>query len=478
MTRSISIAVVGSGYVGLVAAACFAEIGHQVVCVDNDERKVAMLRAGGVPIHEEHLKELLDRHRDRSLTFTSDLREATREAQAIFIAVGTPQSGSGSADLSYVDAVASEIARSIDSYKVLVEKSTVPVYTNEWVRRVIERNGVPRELFDVASNPEFLREGTAVGDFLHTDRIVVGTDSERAASLMSAIYEPLTGGAYYERPDGIPGACSAQALPPIVHVSTKAAELIKHASNAFLAVKISFINVVANICEAVGADVKQVAQGMGMDARIGSRFLEAGIGYGGSCFPKDVAAFRYVAEQCGISFGMLSEVEKTNSEQKQRFFRKVRSALWTFRGKRLGVLGLAFKGGTDDIRESPAIEIVEMLLREGCSIDAFDPAAMQRTAEVLPPSSSMHYVEDPYAAARDKDALLILTDWQEFVDLDLDRLLAGLRYPIILDGRNLFEPAHMAARGFTYISVGRQELNAHKEAQKSVPTDHVPVLRA
>jgi UDP-glucose 6-dehydrogenase len=297
MNGSFCIAVVGSGYVGLVAAACFAEIGHTVICVDNDEAKVAMLREGGVPIHEEYLKLLLDRYRETAITFTTDLRGATRDADAIFIAVGTPQSGTGSADLSYVDAVASEIARSIDRYKVIVEKSTVPVYTNEWIRRVVERNGVPRELFDVASNPEFLREGTAVSDFLHTDRIVVGTDSIRAATLMSAIYEPLTSGRYYASATSIPGCCGQDAVPPLLHVSTKAAELIKHASNAFLAVKISFINTVANICEAVGADVEQVARGIGMDKRIGSRFLQAGVGYGGSCFPKDVAAFRYVAEQ-------------------------------------------------------------------------------------------------------------------------------------------------------------------------------------
>ena len=464
MKSPIRITVVGSGYVGLVAAACFAEIGHSVICVDNDESKVTMLRNGGVPIHEEYLRELLERHHPSAITFTSDLRSATQEADAIFIAVGTPQSGTGSADLSYVDAVASEIARSIDRYKVIVEKSTVPVYTNEWIRRVIERNGVPRELFDIASNPEFLREGTAVSDFLHTDRIVVGTDSPRAAELMSAIYEPLTGGSYYTNANSVPGHCNAEALPPIVHVSTKAAELIKHASNAFLAVKISFINVVANICEAVGADVKQVAYGIGMDERIGGKFLQAGIGYGGSCFPKDVAAFRYVAEQCGIPFGLLTEVEKINVEQKRRFFQKVRSALWTFRGKKLGVLGLAFKGGTDDIRDSPAIEIVEMLLREGCSIDAFDPAAMERTAEVLPASESMHYVEDAYAAARDKDALLILTDWQEFAELDLDRLHRSLRYPIILDGRNLYAPEHLAERGFTYLSVGRQDALPTREA--------------
>lgn len=469
MKSPICISVVGSGYVGLVAAACFAEIGHKVICVDNDETKVAMLCAGGVPIHEEYLKELLDRHRGSAITFTSDLREATREADAIFIAVGTPQSGTGSADLSYVDAVASEIARSIESYKVIVEKSTVPVYTNEWIRRVVERNGVPRELFDVASNPEFLREGTAVVDFLHTDRIVVGTDSPRAAALMASIYEPLTSGEYYKSQSSVPGHLGVDTPPPLLHVSTKAAELIKHASNAFLAVKISFVNVVANICEAVGADVNQVAQGMGMDARIGPRFLQAGIGYGGSCFPKDVAAFRYVAEQFGIPFGMLSEVEKINTEQKLRFFRKVRSVLWTFRGKKLGVLGLAFKGGTDDIRESPAIEIVEMLLREGCSIDAYDPAAMERTAEVLPASDSMHYVEDAYAAARGKDALLILTDWQEFAELDLDRVHQSLRYPIVLDGRNLYDPEYMASRGFTYHSVGRKDSLPSRESVARMP---------
>jgi UDPglucose 6-dehydrogenase len=464
MGKSVSIAVVGSGYVGLVAAACFAEIGHHVVCVDNDERKVTMLREGGVPIHEEYLPELLSRHRNGLVTFTSDLRAATQAADAIFIAVGTPQSLTGSADLSYVDAVASEIARSITSYKVIVEKSTVPVYTNEWIRRVVERNGVPRELFDVASNPEFLREGTAVVDFLHTDRIVVGTDSERAAGVLADIYRPLTEGTYYQNADAVPGCCSTEARPPLLNVSTKAAELIKHASNAFLAVKISFINVVANICEAVGADVEQVSRGIGMDERIGPRFLKAGVGYGGSCFPKDVAAFRYVAEQFGIPFGLLSEVEKINTEQKLRFFQKVRAALWTFRGKKLGVLGLSFKGGTDDIRDSPALEIVSMLLKEGCSIDAFDPAAMERTAEVLPVSDQMHYVEDAYAAARDKDALLILTDWQEFGELDLAQLNESLRYPIIIDGRNLYDPAELAARGFTYISVGRPTVNQTREA--------------
>src|ERR1035438_3122065 len=457
--ESVTIAVVGSGYVGLVAAACFAEIGHRVICIDNDESKVRMLHDGGVPIHEEHLPELLARHRGKTLEFTSDLRGATQSAQAIFIAVGTPQSQTGSADLSYVDAVASEIARSMDSYKVIVEKSTVPVYTNEWIRRVIERNGVPKDLFDVTSNPEFLREGTAVVDFLHADRIVIGAATERASDLLKQLYLPLTSGEYYRNANAVPGPRSVEDPPPILHTSTKAAEIIKHASNAFLATKISFINIVANICEAAGADVEEVARGIGMDSRIGTKFLRAGIGYGGSCFPKDVAAFRNVAELVGVDFGLLHEVEKINEEQKARFFQKVRSALWTFRGKKIGVLGLAFKGGTDDIRESPAIEIVKKLLSEGCIVSAYDPAAEARTKELIPAGAQMRYVDSPYAAAQDADALLILNDWSEFAELDLAKLHYTLRYPIIIDGRNLYDPTTMTEHGFTYLSVGRPGLS-------------------
>jgi UDPglucose 6-dehydrogenase len=464
MSQKISIAVVGSGYVGLVATACFAEIGHRVICVDNDEAKLRTLESGGVPIHEDYLPELLTRHRGQSIEFTSDLRSATKAAQAIFIAVGTPQSRTGSADLSYVDAVASEIARSIDQYKVIVEKSTVPVYTNEWIRRVVERNGVPRELFDVASNPEFLREGTAVVDFLHADRIVVGADTDRAGDLLKAIYEPLTSGKYYQSPNAVPGPHGESHAPPILLTSTKAAEIIKHASNAFLATKISFINVVANICEAVGADVEEVARGMGMDSRIGPKFLRAGVGYGGSCFPKDVAAFRHVADQLGVDFALLKEVEKINEEQKRRFFQKVRSALWTFRGKKIGVLGLAFKGGTDDIRESPALDVVKQMLHEGSIVTAYDPAAAERTKELIPPSAQMQYVNDPYAAAQDADALVILNEWQEFAELDLKRLHYTLRYPIVIDGRNLYDPAIMIENGFTYLSVGRPGLTHTRDA--------------
>jgi UDPglucose 6-dehydrogenase len=427
--------------------------------VDNDDSKVRMLQAGGIPIHEEHLPELLDRHRGDRLSFTADLRSATQDVDAIFIAVGTPQSQTGSADLSYVDAVASEIARSIDRYKVIVEKSTVPVYTNEWIRRVIERNGVPKELFDVTSNPEFLREGTAVVDFLHADRIVLGAATEASADLLKSIYLPLTSGDYYNIPGAVPGPRVSSDPPPILLTSTKAAEIIKHASNAFLATKISFINAVANVCEAAGADVEEVARGIGMDSRIGPKFLRAGVGYGGSCFPKDVAAFRHVAEQVGVDFGLLSEVEKINEEQKLRFFQKIRGALWTFPGKRIGVLGMAFKGGTDDIRESPALDIVKRLLAEGCIVSAYDPAAANRCKEEIPPGPSMRYVNDPYAAAQDADALLILNDWQEFAELDLTKLHYTLRYPIVIDGRNLYDPATMTKCGFTYLSVGRPGLS-------------------
>ena len=455
MKEPIQIAVVGSGYVGLVAAVCFAEIGHSVICVDNDERKVAALQSGDTLIHENHLPDLLERYRNSKVRFTTDLAEATRECQAIFVAVGTPQSETGDADLSYVEAVASEIARSINGYKVIIEKSTVPVYTNEWIRRVIERNGVRHDAFDVVSNPEFLREGTAVEDFLHPDRIVVGADHERASDLLCAIYAPLTNGEYYLRPNAIQGCCSENKPPPLLLTSTKSAEIIKHASNAFLALKISFINAVSNLCEAADANVEQVALGIGLDSRIGSKFLRPGIGYGGSCFPKDVAAFRSVAEQMGVDFTLLSEVEKINVNQKKRFLSKIRSALWTLRGKRLAVLGLAFKGDTDDIRESPAIDLVEMLLAEGCSIAAYDPAAMSRAALELPASPQLRYATSIEDAATDADALLILTDWKEFACIDLMQLNAIMRYPIVVDGRNMYDMKHMMDYGFTYLSIGR-----------------------
>jgi UDPglucose 6-dehydrogenase len=447
------IAIVGSGYVGLVAGACFADMGHQVILVDNDQQKLAALKNGQVPIHEKFLPELLQRHRHGSLSFSDDLRAAVQSSEAVFIAVGTPPTEQGHADLSYVESVARIIPSAINGYKVVVEKSTVPVYTSEWIRKIILRNAAAPDSFDVASNPEFLREGTAVTDFLYPDRIVVGADSDRCASVLRAIYAPLTDGSYYRRSEAIPRPDQAQIPPPLIITSTKSAELIKHACNAFLAMKISFINAVASVCESVGANVQQVCQGVGTDSRIGPRFLNPGIGYGGSCFPKDLMAFRAVARECGYEFRLLDEVMRINEDQRHRFLRKVHNALWTLRGKRLGVLGLAFKGGTDDIRESPAILLVQTLLQEGCQIAAYDPAAQQRAREVL--NSTVKYASDAYEAARGADALLILTEWDEFASLDLDRLHQQLKYPIVIDGRNLYDPEAMAAHGFTYYSVGR-----------------------
>jgi len=447
------IAVVGSGYVGLVAGACFADLGHDVILVDNDQSKLAALRNGQVPIHEKFLPELLTRHRGNRLTFSDDLKEAVGISSVIFVAVGTPPTESGEADLSYVESVAREISGGVNDYKVIVEKSTVPVYTSEWVRKIILRSGTDPELFDVASNPEFLREGTAVTDFLFPDRIVIGCDSDRSAAVLREVYEPLTNGSYYQRNDAIPQPDRALIPPPIIVTSTKSAELIKHASNAFLAMKISFINAVASVCESVGANVNQVVHGIGTDSRIGHRFLNPGIGYGGSCFPKDVMAFRAVARESGYDFRLLDEVMRINEDQRQRFLRKVRSALWTLRGKNLGVLGLAFKGGTDDIRESPAVFIVQALTQEACKITAYDPAAMDRVQEVIP--SGLRFANSAYEAARGADALLILTEWEEFANLDLHRLRQELKYPIVIDGRNLYDPDVMAAEGFSYYSVGR-----------------------
>jgi UDPglucose 6-dehydrogenase len=458
----MQIAVVGSGYVGLVAGACFADLGHDVIVVDNDDKKLAALNRGEVPIHENFLPELLQRHRGTRLRFSDDLQTAVRASSAIFVAVGTPPTEQGEADLSYVESVARAIAGAINNYKIVVEKSTVPVYTSDWVRKIILRNGAEDGAFDVASNPEFLREGTAVTDFLYPDRIVVGADTERCAAVLREIYAPLVDGTYYLRPDAIPRPDRAQIPPPLIATSAKSAELIKHASNAFLAMKISFINAVASICESVGANVQQICQGIGADTRIGPRFLNPGIGYGGSCFPKDLLAFRAVARECGYDFRLLDEVIRINDEQRQRFIRKVRSALWTLRGKRLGVLGLAFKGGTDDIRESPAILLVQALLQEGCQICAYDPAAQERAKEAL--NSSVQFAESAYEAARGADALLILTEWEEFAALDLKQLHSELKYPIVIDGRNLYHPEIMAANGLTYYSVGRPAISPEPAA--------------
>jgi UDPglucose 6-dehydrogenase len=472
MSKSVSICVIGSGYVGLVAAVCFAEMGHRVVCVDNDESRVKTLRAGGVPIFEDTLPELLAKHLNHGVEFSTDLATAVDRSEAIFIAVGTPQGETGAADLSYVEAVVAEIARQINSYKVIVEKSTVPVYTNEWIRRVLHRHGVAPHNFDVVSNPEFLREGTAVIDFLHPDRIVVGANTDRAAELLRRIYEPVTTGAYYSQPDALPGNCSAEKPARILVTSAQSAELIKHASNAFLALKISFINAVANLAEAVDADIEDIAEGMGLDTRIGHRFLRAGLGYGGGCFPKDVAAFHWVAQQHGVDFQLLQEIRKINETQRDIFFNKVLSALWTLRGKRLAAFGLAFKGNTDDIRDSPSIEVIKKLLEAGASVTAYDPAAMERAKLQLPPSGKMSYASSMYEAAQDADAVLILTDWKEFSSIDLARLNQVVRFPIVIDGRNLYTTQRMKDHGFTYVSVGRAATYHAQQGKPRTPVSY------
>jgi UDPglucose 6-dehydrogenase len=470
MSDSVSICVIGSGYVGLVAAVCFAEMGHHVICVDNDQSRIKVLREGGVPIFEEHLPEFLARHVGSNVEFTTELADAVRRSEAIFIAVGTPQGESGAADLSYVEGVVAGIAGVIDDYRVIVEKSTVPVYTNEWIRRVMDRHKVDPTNYDVASNPEFLREGSAIMDFLHPDRIVVGAGTERSVNLLKRIYAPLTNGGYYSQPGALTGQCSAANPARLLVTSAQSAEIIKHASNAFLALKLSFINAVANLAEAANADVEDIAAGMGLDSRIGSKFLRAGLGYGGSCFPKDVDAFYWVAKQCGMDFQLLQEIRNINANQKEIFFKKIVSALWTVRGKRVAALGLAYKGETDDVRESPAIEIIRKLLQAGARVTAYDPAATERAKEVLPPGENLNYVGSLYEAVKGADAAVILTDWNEFAKIDLERLKQSLLFPIVIDGRNLYDPQVMHESGFTYVSVGRPTNHQSTKDKASKPS--------
>jgi UDPglucose 6-dehydrogenase len=465
--------MVGAGYVGLVAGACLAEIGHEVICVDNDARKIAALQAGETVIHEEFLPELLTRNHGRAesrLAFTTNLAAAVRASRVVFIAVGTPPSENGEHDLSWLEAVCRDVARQIDSFKLIVVKSTVPVGTSQWIRRILVRYGAPLGSFAVASNPEFLREGRGVTDFLYPDRIIVGSDDDRCTSILRQVYKPLTDGSYARGQDAVPVPDEAIVPARLIVTGANSAELIKHAANAFLAMKISFINAISNICEPAGADIQEVCEGMGADQRIGTRFMRPGIGYGGSCFPKDLAAFRAVAHEFGYDFRLLEEVMRINEEQRHVFLRKVRSALWTLKGKRLAVLGLAFKGGTDDIRESPAIAVIRMLLKERCEIVAYDPAATERARREFaqprqakdgragdPADAAITFAESAYQAAEKSDALLILTDWEEFAALDFKRLRQVMNHPILIDGRNLYSRAEMERAGFSYFSVGRQE---------------------
>lgn len=457
----MNIGVIGCGYVGLVTAACFAELGHNVVAAESDTAKLQLLRKGQSPVHERDLPSLLHKHTGTRLQFRESIAEAVQHAQVVFICVGTPSLHSGESDLSYVDAAVGEISRCMRSHLLVVEKSTVPARTCKAIRRTMLSHGLSPALFSVASNPEFLREGTAVRDFLHPHRIVIGVGDERSRRLMNRVYRPLTSGSYYRRSDCIPGELNGGIR--VIETSPESAELIKHASNAFLAMKISFINAIATIAESVGADIGDVRAGLGSDPRIGSAFLDAGLGFGGSCFPKDLHAFRALADKAGYRFDLLSEVIRINDGQRVRFFEKVRTALSPLQGKRIAVLGLSFKGGTDDIRESPAVEVVRKLIHEGATVSAFDPAAMNRARREFS-EVTVSVVADSYEAMTDADALLILTEWPEFADLDLNRVRNLLRSPIVVDGRNLYRPDRMMAAGLDYISIGRPPVLARSSA--------------
>lgn len=430
-----TICVVGTGYVGLVTGTCLAEIGHRVVCVDNDARKIRQLKKNTMPIYEPGLEELVAKNvRARRLSFSTDLKAAVKVSEVIFIAVGTPPRDDGSADLSYVENVACEVARTMRSYKLIVDKSTVPVETGENVETTVRRNLRKNVPFDVASNPEFLREGSAVHDTFHPDRIVVGVKTVRAADLLREIFAPIKA--------------------PVVVTDIKSAEIIKHASNSFLAMKISYINAVANICERSGADIEKVAEGMGMDRRIGRSFLNAGIGFGGFCFPKDLEAFYWISRKLGYEFNLLREVIDINRNQRAVLVKKIEDALWNLRGKTVAVLGLAFKPDTDDMRYAPSIEIISALQKEGAIVRAYDPQSAHRARLVL---KNVHYAKNPYDAMKGADCAVIVTEWEEFRKLDLKRAAKLLKHPIIIDGRNMFDPAAMKKAGFVYRSMGRGE---------------------
>jgi UDPglucose 6-dehydrogenase len=429
----MKLTIIGTGYVGLVTGACFAEVGHRVVCVDNDAAKVEVLKAGGIPIYEPGLEDLVQQNVAAGrLSFTTSTAEGVEKSDVVFIAVPTPPLPDGSVDMSFLEKVAREIAGALNSYKIVVDKSTVPVQTGEKVAETIKRYCKAPVEFDVVSNPEFLREGFAVEDLMHPDRVVIGVRSERPVAAMKELYAPFKA--------------------PIIVTDINSAELIKHASNSFLALKISYINAVSVLCEATGANVQEVANGMGMDERIGRRFLQASLGFGGSCFPKDLSAFIKIAEQVGYDFRLLKEVQKINATQMERFVKKIQSTLWVLKDKTIGILGLAFKQNTDDIRMSPALELCQRLQKEGAILRVHDPKAMDKAKGVL---QGVTFVEDMNAVADGCDALVIATEWDEFKKLDLDRVRKKMTHPIMFDGRNLFDPTEMEGLGFIYKSIGR-----------------------
>ncbi|HTQ52663.1 MAG TPA: UDP-glucose/GDP-mannose dehydrogenase family protein [Candidatus Acidoferrales bacterium] len=429
----MKLTIIGTGYVGLVTGACFAQVGHQVVCVDNDAAKVKLLKAGGIPIYEPGLEELIKKNTATGkLTFSTSTTEGVEKSDVVFIAVATPPHPDGSVDLSFIERVARDIAGAMTGYKIIVDKSTVPVKTGEKVVETIRRYCPAKADFDVVSNPEFLREGFAVGDLMKPDRIVIGTRSTRPVAVMKEIYAPFNA--------------------PVIVTDINSAELIKHASNSFLALKISYINAIATICESTGANVQEVAAGMGMDERIGRRFLNAGIGFGGSCFPKDLSAFIKIAEQIGYDFRLLREVQRINADQMDLFVKKITDTLWVLKDKKIGVLGLAFKQNTDDVRMSPAIELCQRLQKEGAALRIHDPRAMDKARAIL---KDVTCVDDMDAVAEGCDALVVATEWDEFKSLDLDRARKALTHPIMFDGRNLFDRVEMERQGWIYKSVGR-----------------------
>jgi len=445
----MQISVIGAGYVGLTTAACLAEIGHEVLCADNDTSKLSKLRAGQLPFFEPHLDTLVARNTaTAALRFTSP-DEAISKASVIFICVGTPPLENGEADLSAIEAVARQIVSVARGYRLVIEKSTVPVQTAKrlWKHLTIyNSNGLD---FDVASNPEFLREGSAVADFFHPDRIVIGADSLRALALMKEVYSPVLQAR---------GSCPAHKQCPsspdvrLILTDTNSAELVKHASNSFLAMKISFINLVADACEAAGADIDKVAEGIGADRRIGSAFLNPGIGFGGFCFPKDLQAFVRIGEKLGCDFSLLREVEKINLRRIDHFVAKVRKELWVLRGKRLALWGLAFKPDTDDVRFAPAIAIARRLLAEGAILQAYDPQAMEKAQEQIP---EITYCPSPYEAAQGADAILVLTEWSEFRDVNWKAVASCVAHRLVIDGRNLFSSEALAQEGFHHIAIGK-----------------------
>jgi len=419
--------------VGLVTGVCFAHLGHDVLCVDNNREKVLKLKKGIPPIYEPGLEEMIHENmRLKRLSFSGSIRKGVHFADIIFISVPTPPKESGDADLSYVENVSREIARNLNEYRLIVEKSTVPVQTGEWVQKTIKENQTRHVNFDVASNPEFLREGSAIHDFLHPDRIVLGVSSARAEKILRRLYGPLKA--------------------RVIVTDIQSAEIIKHASNSFLAAKISFVNAVARICDVSGADIEKVALGMGLDPRIGPGFLRAGIGFGGSCFPKDLLAFYHISDKLGSRFALLQEVLKINEEQKIYFVQKIEKVMWNLKHKSIGVLGLAFKPDTDDMRNAPSIDIIRLLQREGARVSVFDPQAMPKARDLL---KNVRFVRNPYEAARRADALVMLTEWDELKSLDYKRVKKLMRHPVVFDGRNMLDPHEIKKIGFQYHGIGR-----------------------